>query len=600
MKRLLPLCLAALASTAIAQTYVNGPFVTSPSAYACGLPVPSGDGSVLETLAPAGLTTLGTTASNAIRLADDFVVPFGEVWTLNTIKVYAYQTIAGNATTSGLTAGNYRIWCGTPGLGGTNVADFSAASQWILSTWTGAYRTTDADMVAGTQCAAANVQRKIMDVIMSGNSIALPAGTYWLDFAITGNTALGGPFVPPISIPGTRRTGNGRQLTVATNIWVDATSGVSPIEQGFPFEINYTAASSAAPNPFQPNTVEASVDWNGVQAVACGSAAISTVCVGTNTTLNFSSSLGAAPWELAYSFMPAVSLTGGGFATTNGQTVNLNLLDPALGFLNNQTFPAFGTPLGGNPGSFSFPAPPLGTLTVQALVIGGSHPDGFRLSQAAQLNTVNATTLAFPIAGPATDESGVVIPLNTVPGCFGLGIPFYGTVRTQLIVYSNGYVSFDNFGVLDLSPTVLEASARTTLGCWENLNPGLVGSGGITITSPAAGQISVNYNGVWRFTSGSATNNVTYSILMDTAGNLSLQGLNGILPTPANSVQFLGISPGGYPPVGVSTPFVAGPFAVPAGSMSYRFTTGAPITTPAVSTINLTPDGVGGYMGNAF
>lgn len=592
MKRLLPLCLAAVASTAFAQPYVNGPFVTHPGAFACVAPIPPGDGSSLENIAPLNLNTFGFTASNAFRCADDFTVPAGESWTLSDITVYGYQTLTSNAVTSTITAGNYRIWCGTPGAGGTIVADFSAASQWMSSTWTGAYRATAG--VIGV-CAAANTNRKIMDVVMNGNGIVLGPGTYWVDYALT---APAGPFCPPIAILGTGNTGNARQLNVGTNTWVNLTTGAALFPQGLPFRLNYTVGASAGAQ-FQTNSPENSIDFDGATANACGSAAISRPCVGSMTSFNFSSSV-AVPWELAYSVLPAVSLAGGGIATANGQVVNINLLDPFLGFLNNLSLPPYGFPLGPNPGTFQFPAPPLVDLTVQAVAFGPIHPDGFVLSQAAQLSPAPATPLVFPIAPALTDESFVSVNLDGPPNCAGFGLPFFGTVRSVMHVTSNGQVIFDATAVNDFSPTVAEAQTRAMVCVWEDLNPATVGSGGVTITNPAPGQISVNYNGVWRFTTGSATNMVTCSFLFDQNGNIDMLGLGGILPTPAAAAQFLGISAGNGAAAGASTTFAPGPVACPAGTMLYQFTTGVPIATPGVGQISLIPDGLNGYTGNAL
>lgn len=598
MKRTLCLSLLALTSAVVGQTYVNGPFVTHPAGFGCVAPIPAGDGSILENLAPMGLSIFGFGAAGALRIADDFTVPAGESWTLNTIKVYAYQTLVSNATTSTINAGNYRIWCGEPGNGGVIVADFSLASQFVSSTWTGAYRVTAAIFNAGTQCAVsgANSNRKIMDVVMNGNSIVLPPGQYWLDYNMT---ATGTPFCPPISILGQKATGNAKQFNTA---WVPLTSGVAPVAQGMPFEITYSSAPVAAASEFQANSPACSVDWNGSRATACSltGAAISSVCVGSNTTLNFSSSASLG-WELAYSFLPAVGLSAGGLPTPGFQTVNINLLDPNLGYLNALTFPAFGLPLGGNPGSFSFAAPPLGTLTVQAIAVGAPHPEGFALSQAAQLNVVVAPPPVFPVNGPILDESAVTLQLDGPQACAGLGIPYFGTLQTQMHVYSNGYVGFGPFALNDFSPTVLEAQLRPQVGIWEDLNPGTVGSGNITITNPATGQIQVNYNGVWRFTTGSATNAVGYSLLFETNGNISFLGMNNVTASPAAVTQWIGISPGNLTvPGSLSADFTAGPVTVPAGTMRYDFNTGAALTVPTITTIALTPDGLNGYLGTAF
>ena len=63
--------------------------------------------------------------------------------------------------------------------------------------------------------------------------------------------------------------------------------------------------------------------------------------------------------------LPAVSLSGGGVATTGFQTVNINLADPTLVFLNGLTFAVpHPIPFGAAaPAMLSFPMPALPTLT---------------------------------------------------------------------------------------------------------------------------------------------------------------------------------------------------------------------------------------------
>ena len=612
MKRFIVIALLLASSTLVAQ-YNNGPFVTNPGAAAgCILPVPSGDGCALDTTSAAlggpALTTFGYTANATIRLADDFVVPAGQTWTLSDITVYGYQTLTGNSTVSTFTAGNYRIWCGQPGAGGVIVADFSAANQMTSTAWTGAFRSTLLLMPA--LCTAANQTRKIMAITMTGNAIVLSPGTYWLDFGAQGSTA--STFFPPISILGTPGTGNALQQNGVAGAYLPITSGsLNAFTQGVPFQINYAVAG--APSPiWETNSAEASVDFNGAQANPCnlaGGAAISTTCVGNNVTATIASTHVGFGWELALSLLPAKALGAGGLAVTATQTLNVDVLggDPTLTYLNGLTFPGFAFPLGaGSPVVLNFPAPALPTgsaITAQMIVLSPTNPDGFALSAAAQLSTTTGPGIIFPLAGPATDESAVFLNLNASPVCASLGMPYFGTTRSNMAIVSNGFVSFDQFVFADLSPTALENSWRQVVGAHHDLNPAAVGSGNITITNPGPGLISVNYNGVFRFGSVVATNAATYSILFDTVtGNISIDSLGGVLPTPAAMAMWIGISAGvtgsAPAPLGASTPLAINPTlgAAPVGGQFYQFTTGVPIATPACSTLLFTPDGLNGYL----
>jgi hypothetical protein len=156
--------------------------ITHPGAGAGGA-----DASALESLG----TLFGALAAPANnRLADDFVVPCNETWSVNTFRVFAYQSDSG--TTSTLTSANYRIWTGQPGTpGATILHDFSGANQLVSTTFTNIYR------VAATALTTGN--RPIMSADLNGNGITLNPGTYWFDFQVGGTAPFNGPFTPPVS-----------------------------------------------------------------------------------------------------------------------------------------------------------------------------------------------------------------------------------------------------------------------------------------------------------------------------------------------------------------------------------------------------------------
>ena len=116
------------------QTYSNGPLVTHPGQGLNGL-----DASALDTGAPL-LNIFGWGGSSATntRVSDDFTVPFGQTWTLQTISGFTYQTNGGPPST--ITAGNYRIWNGSPLQGGAIIYDFSGANQMTATNFSNIYR----------------------------------------------------------------------------------------------------------------------------------------------------------------------------------------------------------------------------------------------------------------------------------------------------------------------------------------------------------------------------------------------------------------------------------------------------------------------------
>ncbi|MEO8011389.1 MAG: hypothetical protein ABI650_07075, partial [Dokdonella sp.] len=105
----------------------NGPFVTHPEAHASGEDV-----SLAQDVTYPGYTALGITAGPLFQLADDFTIPNGEIWTINSAILYAYQTGTGDA---GFTDARVIIWQGTPnGFASTKVFDGSIANVLASST----------------------------------------------------------------------------------------------------------------------------------------------------------------------------------------------------------------------------------------------------------------------------------------------------------------------------------------------------------------------------------------------------------------------------------------------------------------------------------
>lgn len=203
-----------------AVLFDNGPIINAPGGGPGG-----SDGSILQT--GLGLNVLGFGASQAsgIRIADDFVVPAGQTWTIQDFICYAYQT--GSTTTSTITAVNVRIWNGQPGVG-TVVFGDTVTNRMSATTWFNAYRYSDTS--PGTT-------RPIMKQTVT-LGVTLTEGQYWIDWQIAGSLA-SGPWAPPITINGQAATGNALQyISGAWNALIDNGSAQAP--QGLPFILNGT------------------------------------------------------------------------------------------------------------------------------------------------------------------------------------------------------------------------------------------------------------------------------------------------------------------------------------------------------------------------
>jgi hypothetical protein len=189
------------------------------------------DGSVLQ----GSSTSFGATATGNFRLAEDFEVPAGG-WTLTGVTVYAYQTQGTPSTTSTLTGMTLRIWDGDPSVG-TSTILFGDTTTNVLtsSVFSGIFRASSTTPTNG--------QRAVMGATAGNLSVALPAGTYWVDFAVTGSVA-SGPFAPFVTIPGQNASGNAKQQTVDAGTWALIVDTGSTFNQTLPLTLTGTAAPS--------------------------------------------------------------------------------------------------------------------------------------------------------------------------------------------------------------------------------------------------------------------------------------------------------------------------------------------------------------------
>lgn len=165
--------------------------------------------------------------SNLI-LADEFTVPPGELWIVDSIIVFHYQT--GSTTIS--TINNLRLQIregNTPGIGTIVFGDLST-NRLSNTYFSGIYRTRPLDLL--------NVQRPIMRSIVNTNVLPLASGTYMIEH-LAGGTLATGPLTPLRTISNTHiPTGNGFQFSVTWNniLELDA-NGNNPLPKGIVFMV---------------------------------------------------------------------------------------------------------------------------------------------------------------------------------------------------------------------------------------------------------------------------------------------------------------------------------------------------------------------------
>jgi hypothetical protein len=216
---ILPFATAAAlcASSAFASsfTHTNGVFVTGSG---------NGQGGADTSLIESGFSTSGYSCSAAggTRLADQFVVPAGELWTLSKLHWFAFQT--GAPTSGSITGIQVNLWSSMPATGGTPLWT-GPANVFVSQAWTNCYRVVSLP---------GDTSRAVMDVVANlASAPALPAGTYWIDVQVAGSLA-SGPWAVP-TVP--HGSGDDARFFSASTGWVAVSDIASGSTQDLPFQL---------------------------------------------------------------------------------------------------------------------------------------------------------------------------------------------------------------------------------------------------------------------------------------------------------------------------------------------------------------------------
>ncbi|MCD4690838.1 hypothetical protein K8S17_05185 [bacterium] len=156
-------------------------------------------------------------------MAEDFTIPEGDMWNIETITFFAYQT--GSTLTSTFTAYHVVIYDGPP-FEPTSTVVFGDVTTDVLqaSGWSGVYRTLESAPGGTNRPIMAN----ICEVV-----VTLGPGTYYAIWQADG-TLDSGPWAPPIVIWNQAETGDGWQSVDNGVTWEYADDSSGSI-QGFPF-----------------------------------------------------------------------------------------------------------------------------------------------------------------------------------------------------------------------------------------------------------------------------------------------------------------------------------------------------------------------------
>lgn len=308
-----------MVSAMFAQTLVNGNLGT-------------GATSLNGTAAPAGTTwhelqnvTGNTTESNSLlgvghaasgtnanSVADDFVVPGGNTWTINTVTVYSLdQVVAPTSTTSPYTNIRVRIWNGAPGVAGSTIIFGDLTTNRFASTAFSGRKGIFNSQVPTPGTPTPNLP--IFSITANlGTTVVLTAGTYWVEWQVVHTSAC---FTPTSQTVGIRTlpSYNARQFLSSaippTPNWNQIVDGGSPatapdVAVDLPFTLTYTAA------PTTP--------CSGTPAPGNTLASTSAACPGTPFTLSLQN---ATPGTgVTYQWQQSTTGVGGPYTNIAGAT----------------------------------------------------------------------------------------------------------------------------------------------------------------------------------------------------------------------------------------------------------------------------------------
>lgn len=177
-------------------------------------------------------------ATSDFAIADEFVVPVGQVWNLTNVNFYGYQTnFAG--TTPPIDAVRVRIWNGDPSLGTSTVVYGNMTTNVYNAAGSGEEFVYRVSNVTGTT-------RKVWR-FNTTISTSLTAGTYWIEYQVhaTNDSSV---FIPPVTIIGTQSdvSWNAKQRNAAT--WAGLVDTGSTSNKALPFQVIGTSSLGVSSN----------------------------------------------------------------------------------------------------------------------------------------------------------------------------------------------------------------------------------------------------------------------------------------------------------------------------------------------------------------
>jgi hypothetical protein len=261
------LCFAAvlcLATGALADDlYTNGPFITNPTGGTgtiAGLPISNPDPFMFPGN-PSTFYTTGVAATVATNTAsaEDFTVPAGEVWDLDSVTLYAFQTSQTTATIHHI---QINLWTAPPfdALSPPPVPDPLPlpvlATPLVIPAGTGVFTCHR----QGSATATGTVRPVFAyTVSLDGlpNGGRLGPGTYWLEWSFDGALSPSQNVFQPLISPRTARTGHNARLknsidgsSTGPRTWFEGREGFSAgLSDGRAYELPFILHGTSSPLP---------------------------------------------------------------------------------------------------------------------------------------------------------------------------------------------------------------------------------------------------------------------------------------------------------------------------------------------------------------
>lgn len=194
-----------------------------------------------------GMTTygFGHQILNGFWMADDFTVGAGDMWNVETITFFCYQT--GSTLTSTITGYHVMIFDGPPFEPTSNVVFGDMTTNVLQATgWSGVYRTLESSPGATNRPIMANICTVM---------VTLGPGTYYAIWQADGSLT-SGPWAPPVAIWNEPTTGDAWQSLDDGATWAYAVDGITGTNQGMPFVVEGMHST-----PVEGKT------WTGIKAL---------------------------------------------------------------------------------------------------------------------------------------------------------------------------------------------------------------------------------------------------------------------------------------------------------------------------------------------